>query len=152
MPWTLDGGPAEDAGLRLPPRFESAPGTTANCALPYRYSAAGVPVVSGGAPLTFSVSTLVGSTLPTGLTVEPTSGQLSWVPTAADRGRQPVILRVDSPYGYDEQSFVIDVACGESTGVKLGCGCDAAPGALAALAVLALVAHARRRRTASSFR
>jgi uncharacterized protein (TIGR03382 family) len=152
LPWTLDGGPAEDAGLRLPPRFESAPGTTANCALPYRYSATGLPVVSGSPPLTFSVSTLVGSTLPAGLTVDAASGELSWVPTAADRDRQPLILRVDSPYGHDEQTFVIDVACGEPNDVKVGCSCDAAPGALAAWAVLALVAHGRRRRRASSFR
>lgn len=94
----------------------------------------------------------VGSTLPAGLTVKPTSGELSWVPTAADRDRQPGILRVDSPYGHDEQVFVIDVACGEPMGVKVGCGCDATPSAPAAWAVLALVAHARRRGAASSFR
>ena len=55
--------------------------------------------------LTYSLTTM-----PDGMTIDPTAGQISWNPQASDVGAHNVTVRVeDGRGGFDTQSFVIDV-------------------------------------------
>lgn len=142
-----DAGTQADAGTGTlaPPRLVSPPGTVATCGVAYRYSAQRVPQVEGTGPFTFSVHPALGLALPQGLSVDATSGEFSWTPTAAQVGANPLELRVDGPGGSDAQQFAIVVDCPPTKTLEV-CGCSS--GAAPVLLVLAL--WLRRRQSASS--
>jgi Fibronectin type III domain/Kelch motif/Putative Ig domain/Galactose oxidase, central domain len=82
------------------PIITSAPVTTAviNQAYSYQLAASGKPTP------TFSLVTG-----PTGMTVDTTTGLISWTPTVAQFGPQAVTLRASSLEGSVDQTFSVDV-------------------------------------------
>jgi RHS repeat-associated protein len=84
-----------------PPVFTSTPIVDANVATPYVYPATAMDPDSD--PLTFSV--LAG---PSGLSIDASTGQVTWTPTDAQLGTQHVTLQVtDGRGGYATQTFDI---------------------------------------------
>lgn len=91
------------AGLDHNPVFNTTPVTQVQAGSVYRYAARAAD--SNGQPLAYS---LVGG--PTGLAVNPSSGDVSWATTSADVGNHAVRLRVsDGIGGSVEQSFTLSV-------------------------------------------
>ena len=86
-----------------PPRFTSTPVVTANVLTAYQYTATAFD--AGGDPLTYS---LVNG--PGGLSINPSSGAVTWTPTASELGPQQVTLAVNDGHGGSaQQSFLIQV-------------------------------------------
>ncbi len=123
------GGFSADAGVEpaQPPHFVSSPSTSGYCGVPYRYSGARVPQVDGSGPLSFSVSAIAGGVLPTGLTIDGTTGELSWTPRKEQRGATPIQLTVMNALGRDDQVFSVQVECPEAPNTAVGCSCGASP-------------------------
>ncbi|QRK06317.1 PQQ-dependent sugar dehydrogenase [Archangium violaceum] len=136
----------------LAPVITSTPLTTAVVGIPFSYD---VEAEARPAPL----YELVGVPPPEGMTIDATTGLISWTPSAA--GSADVIVRVSNGEAPDaEQAFTITVCVGDGncaldqpdagTGGEQvpegGCGCGAAP--VAPLAWLALGTLAFRRRRA----
>ncbi|MFZ9887778.1 MAG: PKD domain-containing protein, partial [Myxococcota bacterium] len=102
----------DDGGL-LPPQFLSTPGVSAEVGVPYRYDDDGKPAVRGGRPLTFELGKMVGSTrvgAPAGMSVDPYSGELLWIPTAQQAGPHGVTLVAWNAAGIRTQEFEVVVA------------------------------------------
>jgi len=92
----------------------SAPGGPQGIALPvptlYTYQVRAIDPDSD--PLTYSLVTA-----PSGMTIDPQSGLIRWLPTEADQGQQPVTVRVDDGRGgFDTQSYTIDLIGSANTG------------------------------------
>jgi RHS repeat-associated protein len=87
-----------------PPQFTSSPPTEGTAGQPLRYNASATD--RDNDPLTFDLPVK-----PTGMTVDSTTGLLTWQPTANQVGPSDVILRVrDGRGGVDLQSFQVTVA------------------------------------------
>jgi len=84
----------------LEPTIYSTPVTTANELVPYSYT---VKAYGNPAP-TFSLTTS-----PTGMTINPTTGVISWTPAQGQAGARNVTVRAANGAGADTQSFVINV-------------------------------------------
>lgn len=110
-----------DGGSAGAPTFRSHPSTAASCGSAWHYSGTQLPDVAGTGPFTFSVSAIEGSELPAGLTIDPSTGQLSWTPTREQKGTYPLILRVDSALGSDQQSFAVVVDCTDPMKAQVNC-------------------------------
>lgn len=83
------------------PSFTSSPVTTGSLDDFYSYTA-----VASGSPLaTYSLAVA-----PIGMAIDPTSGLISWQPALGQEGQQPVTVRSENFVGFDEQSYVVDVA------------------------------------------
>ncbi len=138
-----DGGTGSVTGA---PRFRSSPSTTAFCGVPYHYSGTRLPEADGAAPLTYSIEPIVGAALPAELTVDPSTGELTWTPSTANAGATAVRLVVSNAEGRDEQVFSIEVECPGVARKTVGCSCATAGVSelLTALAVL-VACRARRR-------
>ena len=90
--------------LNREPVITSNPVTEVNLGSPYDYLVQATDP-DPGAVLTFSV---VG---PPGMTIDPTTGQLTWNPSGLDVGDHAVTVRVDDEAGlFDTQSFSLNVA------------------------------------------
>lgn len=137
----VDGGPSS---LPSPPTFTSSPSTTAFCGVPYHYSGSRMPVVQGSGPLTFTLEPLTGTVLPSGLTVDPMTGAITWTPSAQDVGAHPVVLTVQNNLGQDAQTFAISVECRDPNPAKVGCSCASPGGATWWALVLGWLAVQRR--------
>jgi hypothetical protein len=130
-----------DAGPRGP-RFTSTPRDNGYCGTPYRYGLSTTPAVEGTGPFSFS---LQGDAIPAGLSVDPTTGALTWTPTRGQAGQWSFILRAQSAEGEALQTVTVVVECAGASNAQLGCGCGEAPAALAWLIALALRARPGRR-------
>jgi hypothetical protein len=78
--------------LNRPPAFTSQPNTEAIPGVPYVYQATASDPDND--PLTFSL--LIG---PAGITVDATSGKVTWSPQQGDLGNETVLLQVDDAHG-----------------------------------------------------
>jgi MYXO-CTERM domain-containing protein len=107
---------------------------TASCGSPFQYT----PAAIGARPLAWTL--LAGP----GGTVDPSSGQLQWVPSAEDVGTQTFQLHADGPDGPADARVDVEVTCSGQRKLVAGCSCEAGPGGLALL--LVLLGLARRRR------
>jgi subtilisin-like proprotein convertase family protein len=89
----------------LPPEINSTPVTTATEDAAYSYDVDATDPDVGDA-LTFSLDTA-----PAGMSINASSGLISWTPTNEQVGGNPVLVRVtDAGSAYDTQSFSINVA------------------------------------------
>ena len=95
-------------GVNDPPTITSAPVTAATEDLPYSYDVeASDPDL--GDTLTFSLDPLVPA--PTGMTIDPSTGLISWTPDNAQVGDHAVtVLVTDAAGASDSQAFTISVA------------------------------------------
>jgi hypothetical protein len=76
------------------PVISSTPVTTAKVATPYTYDVQAAAAVPSGDPLTYSLVTR-----PAGMTINATTGLISWTPTAAQAGSRNVRVRVTDAKG-----------------------------------------------------
>ena len=86
-------------GVPTPPTITSTPVTTGTVGVAYSYQA----TPTGTAPITWS---LVSG--PTGMTINPSSGLVSWTPAAV--GSYPVQIRATNTAGSNDQNYTIAVA------------------------------------------
>ncbi|MFN0185547.1 MAG: putative Ig domain-containing protein, partial [Aquabacterium sp.] len=85
------------------PQITSAPETTARVGVAYSYRVTATD--ANGGTLTFSLPTR-----PSGMTINATTGQIAWTPTAAQVGNRAVTARVVDPGGLaTTQSFTVNV-------------------------------------------
>lgn len=91
------------------PTITSLPKTTARVGQPYSYE---VQAFGEPAPV-FSLSTF-----PTGMTIDASSGHISWTPVAGQEGMQDVTVLASNVSGSDAQSFQINVS-GAASGPKV---------------------------------
>ncbi|MGQ0508588.1 MAG: kelch repeat-containing protein [Myxococcaceae bacterium] len=103
-----------NAGV-VPPRLISLAPPLTRCGEALVYSAA----VLGEGPWSYALSEA-----PPGMTVDE-AGVVHWKPSRADVGPRAVTLKLAGNAGDAEQSFVLNVECGERVGYALGCGCGA---------------------------
>ena len=87
------------------PVITSTPGLTATVGMPYSYQAVATDV--NGGPLAYSLD----APIPTGMTINPTTGLISWIPAAGQVGANAVTLRVTDPTAlFATQPFTVTVA------------------------------------------
>lgn len=92
------------AAVNVAPQITSTPITSATAGSAYGYRVAATD--ANGGTLTYSLTQA-----PAGMTINATTGQISWTPTTAQTGSQPVTARVTDPGGlFAAQSFTITVA------------------------------------------
>lgn len=112
------GGGGTTPSINHPPTITFIPNATAFVDTPYTYDVdATDPDV--GDILTYS---LTGS-IPEGMTIDPTTGVINWIPTATQSGDNDVTVEVSddgSPIGSDSQNFTIAVSeAGSITGTVI---------------------------------
>ena len=134
-----------DAGMAMLklPHFVSSPSTSAYCGVPYRYSGIRVPQVEGSGPFEFSVAAIEGASLPAGLSVDATTGELSWTPRQTDKGATALRLTATNGSGRDEQVFSIQVECPDAVPRAVGCSCGASDTQAVWLGLALLIARRR---------
>ena len=124
-----------------PPQIVSTPLATAACGQAWQYNGGKPPLAVGSAPITWSLGkNAAGAGHPQGMTIDATTGALSWTPGAKVKGPTRVTLVAQNAAGVAEQDFLVQVDCATT-----GCGCgstDVLPGLLGLAALLML----RRRR------
>ncbi|MFZ5468932.1 MAG: putative Ig domain-containing protein [Myxococcota bacterium] len=130
---TLSEPDAADGGGR--PAF-GPPTSTVWCGLPFRYTAP-------GGPFTYSVQATDGGELPDGLTLDSSTGAISWVPTRDQAGSHSLRLTASSDGGTESQTLEVVVECTPAK-PNVGCGCTSSLGVLA-LATLGGLLRRRRR-------
>jgi PKD repeat protein len=101
------------------PRIISVPALSATSGQPYSYDQDGRPSARGSKPLTWS---LVNS--PEDMTIDDSTGELTWTPAKDQTGLQPVTLMVENDAGSDLQEFEIEVAQGIEPPTDSGCSCS----------------------------
>ncbi|HZN94220.1 MAG TPA: PKD domain-containing protein, partial [Myxococcales bacterium] len=129
-----------------PPGFLSAPRVTGQCGVAYQYSDLGRPLVSGSGPFQFELAPVAGGTVPEGMTVDPDTGAIRWMPSSRNAGANRVVLRAISADGVAEQLVDVNITCGDKAVLSAGCMCSQAGGAswIAVVAgMLALLARMR---------
>lgn len=128
------------------PRILSTPVLEGYVGVAYSYDDDGKPVARGTRPLTWELGQEVAGESrgkPDGMSVDATTGALSWFPREA--GSYEVWLTARNPAGYDVQRFTVEVT-GESSGeIKKDCSCSTS-GAIPGFAVLFLLVALRSRR------
>jgi uncharacterized protein (TIGR03382 family) len=121
----------------VPPHFEPIVPPTLACGAAYDFT----PAVEGSRPLTFSGS------VPSGVMLDPSTGELKGMVPSTTAGMFPVQLHVANDAGMDDVMFTVEVDCSQRGVLDFQtrtCGCDAVGGAPVLL--LALVRLLRRRR------
>ncbi len=81
--------------------FTSTAPTSGTAGETYSY----VPTISSSAPASFSLVTA-----PSGMTVDSTTGQLSWTPSSSQLGMNAVVLQADNGFNQAQQSFTVTVS------------------------------------------
>ncbi|MBI3181308.1 MAG: hypothetical protein HYZ28_04115 [Myxococcales bacterium] len=109
-------------GGEPPPRIVSVPDGRGECGVPWSYAPRWA---STAGPLEWSLLASPGAALPEGMTVQPGTGELRWLPTSGQRGRHEVLLTVAGPTGRDEQWVTVDVECADLLKRRVTCGCGA---------------------------
>jgi hypothetical protein len=97
----------------IPPQISSVPSSAATPGQPYLYDEDGRAEASGTTPLTWSV------TQPTGMTIDPQTGLISWIPEQKS-GTVTAEILVTNPGGQDRQSWKITVKPQQPCGVIAG--------------------------------
>ena len=93
---------AVSAAANQAPNITSTPPTSGTVGIEYQYDVeADDP---DGDTLTFSLTSA-----PTGMSIDPASGLISWTPTALQEGSNPVVVRASDGQAFAEQSFVVSV-------------------------------------------
>ncbi|WP_215734181.1 beta strand repeat-containing protein, partial [Geobacter grbiciae] len=89
------------------PSITSSPVTSAYVGVSYPYTVVATdPNLSQGDKLTFGLQTA-----PSGMTINPTTGVISWTPDATQVGPQNVVVQVtDNGYLFAQQSFTVTVS------------------------------------------
>lgn len=163
-----DGLEAHDAQIvyvskdnKMPPRIASHASLTAAASEPYHYDLDDVMAAQGTRPLFWSLGKTVNDTIvnaPTGMGIDPDTGQIHWTPAANQAGEHAVTVAVRNGAGHALQEFVITVAGDASEanqrtpGAVSGCGCTESgrdhegAATMAVLIGLALLLCQRRRR------
>jgi PKD repeat protein len=114
----------------VPPRIVTVPQTTATCGAPYSYSSSLPRVLGTGTP----VWTVESG--PSGFTVDPSTGAVSWTPLPSDRGAPRVTLNAETETGVARQTYNIEVACTSQVQLQTPFGCGAVQGGPMVLAML----------------
>lgn len=97
------------------PAITSAPVLTVNAGQAYAYDVNATDQNAGDV-LSYSLTTA-----PTGMTIDPATGLINWVPAEAQVGDQPVTVRVTDPGGlFVEQKFSIKVLPGNNRPTATG--------------------------------
>ncbi len=99
-----------------PPTITSTAGLSATVGQAYVYDADNTVDVTGTPPITFS---FIG---PAGFNVDANSGVVSWTPTSADTGSNPVTITATNSAGSDVQSFSIEVTDVPAYSARINCG------------------------------
>ncbi|MGQ0507031.1 MAG: PKD domain-containing protein, partial [Myxococcaceae bacterium] len=124
---------------QVPPRIMTVPSGAATCAEAYSY----VPHTSGDKTTEW---TLISA--PSEMTVNPTTGELSWMPSSTVSSGE-VVLRATNAAGTTEQTFNLEGTCQPNMALRVGCGCgSSAPTEAALMSGLVLMALLRLRRVA----
>ena len=124
-------------------RFTSAPRDTAVCGSAYHYARAGVPTLEGAVgEVTFSIE---GDAPPT-MSVDPTSGALTWLPTANQTSDWRFELIAADTVGQARQTIDILVECPGQRPLKIGCACAEASDAPVLFAAVWWWYRSRKRR------
>jgi PKD repeat protein len=116
-----------NAGGPTPPRFLSSASRAATCGVEWRYSEGG-PQISGDGPYEWWLLPAAGGALPEGMTLDPSTGQVTWLPTSAQVGEHRAILRVRGAGGTSDQLIDVVVACGPPVVYSAGCCSSSGPG------------------------
>ncbi len=91
-----------------PPQFTSTPATTAYVNQAYSYQA--VAVDPDGAPVTYSLSAAGEASLQSGLSINATTGLVTWTPTGVQAGPQPInVVATDDRGASITQSYTLNV-------------------------------------------
>jgi len=98
------------------PTITSTPGMAAAVGQPYSYDANNIVNVLGTPAITFSF------TGPTGFNVNPTTGAVSWTPTAGQIGTHPVSITATNAFGSNTQNFTITVSATGGYTARINCG------------------------------
>ena len=129
----------------VPPRIVSTPALSAACGRPYVYAEGPTgPLATGDQPMAWSVQGVPGAQ------VDPTTGQILWLPTLESAGTQHLVLTATNADGSASQTLDVQVNCGPFP-FTIGCGCSE-PGTAVPLLLLLVVPILRRQRSRSSGR
>lgn len=133
-------------GAVFPPMIVTAPTTTATCGTAYTYGDDGRARAEGTPPFTWSLgSGTSGTGVPKGMTVDPSTGQISWTPEKpGPAGPVRVALVVENPAGTAVQDYMVQVDCTDH-----GCTCSSSGAAPFAVLMLLWAGLRWRRRTRS---
>ncbi len=114
--------PGDEGALSVtarPPVFISSPGRSLRCGEPWRYR----PELTGTAPFRFEL----GGSGPSGITLDPDSGELAWIPSRSQFGAHRFELRAVGPGGVESHAIELAVQC-DALGLRVGSGCSAVAG------------------------
>ena len=112
------------------------------CGEVYAYDGDGKADAVGSPAIAWSLGrSSSGAGAPSGMSVDPSTGAVSWTPDAKTFGPTRVTLVAQNEAGAAEQDFLVQVDC---PGAAKPCGCAA--GDFAPAVLLALLALRRRRR------
>jgi len=130
-------------GTVFPPTIVTTPTPKAECGTAWIYGDDGRARAEGTPPFTWSLGLgTSGTGVPEGMTVDPSTGQISWTPKKpGPAGPVRVALVVENPAGTAVQDFMVDVDCADP-----GCNCSSGgAGSFAVLMLLWAGLRARRR-------
>ena len=100
----------------------------------YHYDLDGTVVAQGSRPLIWSLGKKIDgqmTNVPIGMSIDPRTGALSWVPSDNQEGKHWVTVMVSNDAGMDVQEFEVNVGGAASssdvdnnTTVRSACGCE----------------------------
>ncbi|HZN94198.1 MAG TPA: PKD domain-containing protein, partial [Myxococcales bacterium] len=131
-------------GAIFPPSIVTAPTPAAVCGTAYVYGEDGRARAEGTPPFTWSLGRGTPETgAPKGMTVDPTTGQISWTPEKpGPAGPVRVALVAENPAGTAVQDFLVEVECADQ-----GCRCSSGGAGLFTVLMLLGAGLRLRRRT-----
>jgi hypothetical protein len=123
-----------------------SPQTALKCGEPFVYA----PTISGPGPATWTMAGVDGAPIPSGLTIDPVTGKVTWLPHSIDVGHVSVLVQVSRGMATATQRLDLSVTCNGGLALEVGFGCgEAGDGFAWALvawaAALALRSRQRRR-------
>ncbi|HIP73409.1 MAG TPA: hypothetical protein EYH05_18670, partial [Anaerolineae bacterium] len=86
--------------VSVPPSITSTPVTNGSVGTPYAYTV----TATGDTPITYTLATA-----PAGMTINETTGEITWTPTEAQVGVNPVSVQAINAAGMDTQNFEVTV-------------------------------------------
>jgi PKD repeat protein len=104
---------------RIAPTILSLPTLTATCGVPYQYGTGGSAGAEGTAALHWGLMQQ-----PSRMTLDASSGALTWTPRRTEVGRHAVGLMVSNDVGTAEQRFEVEVTCPPPRRYKVSSGCS----------------------------
>ena len=141
---------------KMPPRIVSSPYLSAKVGQAYQYDTDGMVAAQGTRPLFWTLGRILNGELlnaPAGMLIHPTTGVVTWTPSAEQAGDHTVTLVVQNSVGPNRQEFVVHVDGEDSatatTKKDEGCGCSQnarSPAAAILWLSAGLLLHLTRRR------